>query len=52
MSILNDTLKSLDERNQTEDFGLPPTVQVNQKIAFCIANPIKYSAEFQCMQIL
>lgn len=28
MSILNDTLKSLDERNQSEDFGLPPTVQV------------------------
>ena len=28
MSILNDTLKSLDERNQSEDFGLPPTVHV------------------------
>lgn len=29
MSILNDTLKSLDERNKSEDFGLPPTVEVN-----------------------
>ncbi|APE00585.1 agglutinin biogenesis protein MshN [Alteromonas mediterranea] len=28
MSILNDTLKSLDKRNQSEDFGLPPTVQL------------------------
>lgn len=28
MSILNDTLKSLDERNKSEDFGLPPTVHV------------------------
>ena len=31
MSILNDTLKSLDERNQTEDFGLPPTVHVENR---------------------
>lgn len=31
MSILNDTLKSLDNRNQTEDFGLPPTVVVSQR---------------------
>ena len=31
MSILNDTLKSLDERNQNEDFGLPPTVQVENR---------------------
>lgn len=28
MSILNDTLKSLDERNQSDDFGLSPTVQL------------------------
>ncbi|MDY6976467.1 MAG: tetratricopeptide repeat protein [Pseudomonadota bacterium] len=28
MSILNDTLKSLDDRNKSEDFGLPPTVHV------------------------
>ena len=28
MSILNDTLKSLDDRNESEDFGLPPTVHV------------------------
>ena len=28
MSILNDTLKSLDERDKSEDFGLPPTVHV------------------------
>ena len=28
MSILNDTLKSLDKRNQSEDFGLAPTVQI------------------------
>lgn len=31
MSILNDTLKSLDERNKSEDFGLPPTVEVSQR---------------------
>ncbi|MBJ2130716.1 tetratricopeptide repeat protein [Alteromonas sp. IB21] len=31
MSILNDTLKSLDNRNQSEDFGLPPTVEVSQR---------------------
>lgn len=31
MSILNDTLKSLDERNQNEDFGLPPTVHVKSR---------------------
>ena len=31
MSILNDTLKSLDERNQNEDFGLPPTVHVENR---------------------
>lgn len=31
MSILNDTLKSLDNRNQSEDFGLPPTVVVSQR---------------------
>lgn len=31
MSILNDTLKSLDNRNQSEDFGLPPTVKVSQR---------------------
>lgn len=31
MSILNDTLKSLDSRNQSEDFGLPPTVVVSQR---------------------
>lgn len=31
MSILNDTLKSLDKRNQSEDFGLPPTVQLAQQ---------------------
>ncbi|MHC6647730.1 tetratricopeptide repeat protein [Alteromonas sp. HB246098] len=31
MSILNDTLRSLDERNQNEDFGLPPTVQVENR---------------------
>ncbi|QDG37088.1 tetratricopeptide repeat protein [Alteromonas mediterranea] len=31
MSILNDTLKSLDKRNQSEDFGLPPTVQLAQR---------------------
>merc|ERR1712137_831248 len=30
-SILNDTLKSLDNRNQSEDFGLPPTVEVSQR---------------------
>ena len=28
MSILNDTLKSLDERNQSDDFCLSPTVQL------------------------
>ena len=31
MSILNDTLKSLDKRNQSEDFGLPPTVHLAQR---------------------
>ncbi|WP_334020996.1 tetratricopeptide repeat protein [Alteromonas sp. S015] len=31
MSILNDTLKSLDERNKSEEFGLPPTVEVSQR---------------------
>ena len=31
MSILNDTLKSLDKRNQSEEFGLPPTVQLAQR---------------------
>lgn len=31
MSILNDTLKSLDDRNQSEDFGLPPTVHVESR---------------------
>lgn len=31
MSILNDTLKSLDERNQNEDFGLPPTVHLENR---------------------
>ena len=31
MSILNDTLKSLEERNKSEDFGLPPTVDVSQR---------------------
>ncbi|MGY0310457.1 tetratricopeptide repeat protein [Alteromonas macleodii] len=31
MSILNDTLKSLDERDKSEDFGLPPTVEVSQR---------------------
>lgn len=28
MSILNNTLKSLDERNESNDFGLSPTVQL------------------------
>jgi MSHA biogenesis protein MshN len=31
MSILNDTLKSLDDRNKSEDFGLPPTVHVENR---------------------
>ena len=31
MSILNDTLKSLDKRNETEDFGLSPTVNVSRR---------------------
>ncbi|GEA03616.1 MSHA biogenesis protein MshN [Alteromonas sp. KUL17] len=31
MSILNDTLKTLDERDKSEDFGLPPTVEVSQR---------------------
>ncbi|HAX29024.1 MAG TPA: agglutinin biogenesis protein MshN, partial [Alteromonas macleodii] len=34
MSILNDTLKSLDERNKSEDFGLPPTVEVSRRPAW------------------
>ena len=37
MSILNDTLKSLDERNKSEDFGLPPTVEVSQRPSWPIA---------------
>ena len=37
MSILNDTLKSLDERNKSEDFGLPPTVEVSQRPPWPIA---------------
>jgi len=31
MSILNDTLKSLDERYKSEDFGLAPSVDVSQR---------------------
>lgn len=31
MSILNNTLKSLDERNESNDFGLSPTVQLSKQ---------------------
>jgi len=38
MSILNNTLKSLDERNESNDFGLSPTVQLpKQRPTFRIA---------------
>jgi MSHA biogenesis protein MshN len=33
MSILNNTLKSLDDRNQESDFGLPPTVQLRKSFS-------------------
>ena len=29
MSLLNETLKSLDDRHQQNDFGLPPTIKVS-----------------------
>ena len=33
MSILNNTLKSLDDRNQESDFGLSPTVQLRKSFS-------------------